>query len=158
VRSRRMAGYPRTLVAGRLSSTAGRSSIELRQMKIPKWTWYLVFAALAVGVFFMAGASKQAECPGSQVWCPGVGCVSGPDKCFAGNQGGPSVSFSKEGFEVMKPKAWNADWAPAAFPSWPGSGKKSMPPDYGKETFVSKRCPDGTRTDGPCLMEFPGFQ
>jgi hypothetical protein len=26
-----------------------------------------------------------------------------------------------------------------------------------KENFVSKKCPDGTRSDGPCLMEFPGF-
>lgn len=23
-----------------------------------------------------------------------------------------------------------------------------------KEGFVSKKCPDGTRSDGPCLMEF----
>ena len=127
-------------------------------MKIPKWTWYIVFAILAAAVFFMSGASsQQAECPGSQVWCPGVGCVSGPDKCSPGSKGGASVTFSKEGFEVMKPKPWNTDWAPAAFKSWPGSGKKSTPPDYGKETFVNKRCPDGSRTDGPCLMEFPGF-
>ena len=26
-----------------------------------------------------------------------------------------------------------------------------------KEGFVSKKCPDGTRSDGPCLMEFPSF-
>lgn len=26
-----------------------------------------------------------------------------------------------------------------------------------KEGFVSKKCPDGTRSDGPCLMEFPGL-
>jgi hypothetical protein len=87
--------------------------------------------------------------------------VSGSDKCFAGAKGGPSAVFSKEGFEVMKPKPWNADWAKAiqpAFESWPGVGKKSMPPDYGKETFVNRKCPDGSRTDGPCLMDFPGFQ
>ena len=128
-------------------------------MKLPKWTWYVVVAVIAVVVFFMAGASsKQADCPGSQVFCPGVGCVSGSDKCFVGSKGGPSAVFSKEGFEVMKPKPWNADWASAikpAFESWPGTGKKSTPPDYGKETFVNKRCPDGSRTDGPCLMEFP---
>lgn len=128
-------------------------------MKFPRWTWYVVVAVVAVGVFFMAGDTmKQADCPGSQVFCPGVGCVSGPDKCFVGNKGGPSAVFSKEGFEVMKPKPWNADWAAAiqpAFESWPGAGTKSIPPDYGKETFVNKRCPDGTRTDGPCLMEFP---
>jgi hypothetical protein len=130
-------------------------------MKFPRWTWYVVVAVVALGVIVMfstAGVEKQADCPGSHVFCPGVGCVSGPDKCFAGNQGGPSAVFSKEGFEVMKPKPWNADWAKAiqpAFESWPGAGTKSIPPDYGKETFVSKRCPDGTRSDGPCLMEFP---
>lgn len=128
-------------------------------MKIPSWSLYIVVAGIALLVFLMAG-STRADCPGSQVWCPGVGCVSGPDKCFAGSQGGPSAVFSKEGFEVMKPKPWNADWAAAiqpAFESWPGAGKKSTPPDYGKETFVNRRCPDGSRTDGPCLMEFPGF-
>jgi len=137
-----------------------RSIIEQIQMKFPRWTWYVVVAVIAVAVFFMAGASKQADCPGSQVWCPGVGCVSGPDKCFPGNQGGPSAVFSKEGFEVMKPKPWNVDWAAVILPSfksWPGIGKTSMPPDYGKEKFVDKRCPDGTRSDGPCLMEFPTF-
>ena len=139
-----------------------RSIIEQIQMKFPRWAWYVVVAVVAVVVFFMAGsAAKQADCPGSQVWCPGVGCVSGSDKCFAGSKGGPSAVFSKEGFEVMKPKPWNADWAKVLDPSfhaWPGAGKKSMPPDYGKEKFVNRKCPDGSRTDGPCLMEFPGFQ
>jgi hypothetical protein len=127
---------------------------------MPRWTWYVIVAVLAVAAFFMYSGAKQADCPGSQVWCPGVGCVSGPDKCNPGNKGGPSAVFSKEGFEVMKPKPWNADWAAAiqpAFKSWPGSDAKSAPPDYGKEGFVNKQCPDGSRTDGPCLMEFPGF-
>ena len=26
-----------------------------------------------------------------------------------------------------------------------------------REGMVNKTCPDGTRTDGPCLLEFPGF-
>jgi hypothetical protein len=36
---------------------------------------------------------------------------------------------------------------------------RAKPPVYDvvKENFVSKKCPDGTRSDGPCLMEFPGF-
>lgn len=126
-------------------------------MKLPKWSWYIVAAGLAVVVFFIAGSQPTMSCPGSYVWCPGVGCVSGMDKCVAGAKGGPSAVFSKEGFEVMKPKPWNADWAksiPPAFLSWPGAGAKSVPPDYGKEHFVSKKCPDGTRSDGPCLMEF----
>lgn len=129
-------------------------------MRVPKWTWYVVVAAVAVAVFYGVGPMMRPDCPGSQVWCPGVGCVSGPDKCVAGNKGGPSAVFSKEGFEVMKPKPWNADWAKftdPAFHFWPGAGKKSSPPEYGKETFVNKKCPDGTRSDGPCLLEFPSF-
>ena len=44
------------------------------------------------------------------------------------------------------------------FSEWPGSDVRAEPPLYAvKEKFVSKKCPDGTRTDGPCLMEFPGF-
>ncbi len=26
-----------------------------------------------------------------------------------------------------------------------------------REGMVNKKCPDGTRSDGPCLLEFPGF-
>lgn len=92
---------------------------------MPKWTWYIVVAALAAAVFFMAGT--------------------------------PSTAPSTKGFEVMKPKAWNVDWAKftdPAFHFWPGAGKTSTPPEYGKETFVVKQCPDGTRSDGPCLMQF----
>ena len=81
----------------------------------------------------------NALCPGSQYYCPGVGCVSGKDKCFAGSLGGPTKVFSKETF----------------FGGWPGIGEGSTPPLYGtKEAFVSKKCPDNTRSDGPCLMEF----
>lgn len=102
-------------------------------MKLPRWTWYVVVAVLALGIFFLADSSRQATCPGSYIWCPGVGCVSGPDKCFAGNKGGPSAVFSKEGF--------------LGSPSSCQSRKQ-------KESFVNKQCPDGTRTDGPCLLEF----
>jgi hypothetical protein len=40
------------------------------------------------------------------------------------------------------------------FTQWPGAGFPSMPPFYAKEPFVNKTCPDNTRSDGPCLMEF----
>lgn len=113
---------------------------------MPRWTWYVVIAALAVVVFFMSGVAPTTQCPGSQIHCPGVGCVSGKDKCIPGAKGGPSVTFSREGFDIMKPKSFNLDW--------PGIGVKSSPPEYGKEGFVNRKCPDGTRTDGPCLMEF----
>jgi hypothetical protein len=126
-------------------------------MKFPKWTLYVVLAVVAAAVFFTAAPAVVAGCPGSQIHCPGVGCVSGPDKCIPGYKGGPSAVFSKEGFEVMKPKPWNADWAasiPPAFRFWPGSSAPSTPPKYGKEGFVSKTCPGNYRSDGPCLMEF----
>lgn len=99
------------------------------------------FVIVGLIVYFMMPGSPvgNAICPGSQYYCPGVGCVSGKDKCFAGSMGGPSAVFSKETF----------------FGKWPGIGAGSKPPLYGtKEAFVSKSCPDNTRSDGPCLMEF----
>ena len=88
----------------------------------------------------MSGTS--GFCPDSLYYCPGVGCVSGQDKCFPGSRGGASAVFSKE-----------------TFAQWPGAGVRAKPPvyDVAKENFVSKKCPDGTRSDGPCLLEFPDF-
>lgn len=45
------------------------------------------------------------------------------------------------------------------FTEWPGAGIRAKPPVYApaKESFVNKTCPDGTRTDGPCLLEFPSM-
>lgn len=112
-------------------------------MKVPKWAWL----ALAVVVLVLAvtgGGVGAGKCPGSLVYCPGVGCVSGWDKCTAGSRGGPSAVFSQE-----------------PFTDWPGVGVASVPPKYGAvhEAFETpaksmSECPGGTRTDGPCLMEF----
>jgi len=111
-----------------------------KRMKI-NWIWVgLVLAIVAVVIVVYSIPSMSPNgCPGSQVYCPGVGCVSGQDKCFAGSQGGASAVFSKETFK-----------------QWPGPGVTAKPPFYEavKEKFVNKKCPDGTRTDGPCLMEF----
>lgn len=111
-----------------------------RKMKMPTWGWVVV-GLVVLGVVIAAmgsGAAMVRGCPGSGIYCPGVGCVSGQDKCFPGAKGGASKVFSKE-----------------TFSQWPGIGFPSIPPVYGeKETFVSKKCPDGTRSDGPCLMEF----
>ncbi len=90
-----------------------------RKTKMPMWGW-VVFGLVVLGFVIVALGSVgplTSGCPGSGIYCPGVGCVSGQDKCFPGAKGGPSAVFSKE-------------------------------------TFVSKKCPDGTRSDGPCLMEF----
>ena len=97
---------------------------------------------VVIGYLLAGNRAGGGGCPGSLYYCPGVGCVSGQDKCFPGSQGGASAVFSKETFK-----------------QWPGAGVRAQPPiyDVAKETFVSKKCPDGTRSDGPCLMEFPGF-
>jgi hypothetical protein len=88
-------------------------------MKRMRMTGTVVVIVVVVGILavLMVPRMTQPSCPGSLVWCPGVGCVSGPDKCIAGSRGGASRIFSRE-------------------------------------TFVNKKCPDGTRTDGPCLLEF----
>jgi hypothetical protein len=101
---------------------------------------------LVVGLVVLVGVlsivmntGSGMTCPHPLYSCPGVGCVSGPDKCIPFSQGGPSRVFSKETFK-----------------QWPGVGYTATPPEY-KEHFVNKKCPDGSRSDGPCLMEFPTF-
>lgn len=88
-----------------------------KKFRIPIWV-YLILAVVVLGAVLSPMVSSGMGCPGSQIYCPGVGCVSGQDKCFPGAVGGPSKVFSSV------------------------------------ETFVNKQCPDGTRTDGPCLMDF----
>lgn len=61
--------------------------------KIPlKWILVAVLVLLLAGVVTIQGPGVQ--CPGSMIYCAGVGCVSGPDKCKAGYIGGPSAVFS----------------------------------------------------------------
>jgi len=113
--------------------------------KIPMWLVAVgVVAVVVVAMMTLSPAMPMMGCPANQVYCPGVGCLSGKDKCVPGAKGGPSAVFSKEGFK-----------------SWPGPGFTSTPPEYGdKEHFtasppgVKGKCPGGTRTDGPCLMKF----
>lgn len=109
---------------------------------LPGWVWILlaVIALFMLVNYLLVPVTGAQLCPGSQVYCPGVGCVSGQDKCFAGSLGGASAIFSKE-----------------TFAQWPGADVRAIPPFYrlAKESFVNKTCPDGTRTDGPCLLEFP---
>ena len=91
--------------------------------KVPIWVGVAVGVVTLVFLFLSkGGAQAMAQCPGSLVYCPGVGCLSGKDKCTPGATGGPSKVFSKEGFEGQCKAMTN--------------------------------CPGGTRTDGPCLMEF----
>ena len=81
------------------------------------WTLFAAVVVAVVAYLMLMRTPMMTGCPGSQTYCPGVGCVSGPDKCVPQSFGGPSRVFSRE-------------------------------------TFVSKSCPDKTRSDGPCLMEF----
>lgn len=116
-------------------------AFKLKMPKVPLWVGITaVGLGVLVYVLTMNGTPVGEGCPGSQVYCPGVGCVSGPDKCQPGASGGPSAVFSKE-----------------TFAAWPGAGYTSTPPNYSKETFAMPRkmktCPGGTRTDGPCLMD-----
>jgi hypothetical protein len=91
--------------------------------KYPLWFGVVLsIATIAALVWMKGGGSVANGCLSNQVYCPGVGCVSGKDKCVPMNPGGPSAVFSKEAFtQPCKPM---------------------------------KQCPGGTRTDGPCLMEF----
>ncbi len=111
----------------------------MAKVKIPVWIWPLVAGVLVLIVLRGGMSVGGGKCPGSQVYCPGVGCLSGQDKCFPGARGGASAVFSRE-----------------SFTQWPGANVRAKPPVYDvvKEAFVSKKCPDGTRSDGPCLMEF----
>jgi hypothetical protein len=70
-----------------------------RLNKTPVWVAVLLGVLLVVAlVLTQGGDTVMANCPGSQVYCPGVGCVSGKDKCVPGAVGGPSRVFSKETF------------------------------------------------------------
>lgn len=119
-------------------------------MSLMGWS-VLILAALVIAItIFRAAGPSGMMCPGSQIYCPGVGCVSGPDKCFPGSKGGASAVFSHEGFENQV----------AEFPE-PGldiggrmatSNPAAAGPDRPLQT-----CPGGYRSDGPCLMEFPRF-
>jgi hypothetical protein len=76
--------------------------------KYPLWLGVLIGVVTLVALFLSKGGAKAiADCPGSLVYCPGVGCVSGEDKCVPGSTGGASAVFSKETFvspcKSMKP-------------------------------------------------------
>jgi hypothetical protein len=69
---------------------------------LPSWAWMPVvfFAVYFVVNWLVQPVLGAKTCPGSQVFCPGVGCVSGQDKCFPHALGGASKVFSKETFAM----------------------------------------------------------
>jgi hypothetical protein len=90
------------------------------------WVWMTlaVLVALYTG-FVVIGSNVPATCPNALYYCPGVGCVSGADKCIAGSKGGASKVFSS---------------LHEAFTS--GSGTRTCPDNTRSQ-------------DGKCLLEFP---
>jgi len=105
------------------------------KLKIPKWAPIVLAVVILAAVVMVLPAAGGGMCLDTQTYCPGVGCLSGPDKCVPGARGGPSAVFSKEGF------------ANSSFPQW--STAKPAP-------IEMKKCPGNYRSDGPCLLQFPG--
>lgn len=123
--------------------------------KLKMNTTYLVggvLALLALYVVFRSMGAVGGQCPGSQVYCPGVGCVSGMDKCIPGSRGGPSAVFSKESFankvDAPKYELIHREFQYAELPK-PPQMKVGFTP---KDKFI--KCPDNTFGDGQCLMDF----
>ena len=98
-----------------------------------KWFWIALAVLIAFG--YISFQLPGVQCPGSMVHCPGVGCVSGPDKCVAGAKGGPSAIFSTTWEKFTNGKD--------LFPDVP---VLNVGPDA-----ITKACWDGTRAkDGRC--------
>lgn len=115
------------------------------------WGWSVLLLAVLVVVFAVSNVAGSGGimCPGSQMYCPGVGCVSGPDKCFPGSKGGASAVFSHEGFQNQV----------AEFPE-PGVDVAVRPTACPAKTGPDRQmrqCPGGYRSDGACLMDFSSF-
>jgi len=99
--------------------------------------WILVGLLVLIVFGYVSVQGPGVQCNGSMVYCPGVGCVSGPDKCKSGSPGGPSAIFS-------------TTWEREQF-----INGKDMWPEVPTFTEVSPRsmaqCDNGTRApDGRC--------
>lgn len=104
--------------------------------KIPL-KWILIGLLVLVVFGYVSVQGPGVQCNGSMVYCPGVGCVSGPDKCKPGSIGGPAATFS-------------TTWEHEQF-----TNGKDMWPEFPKFVEVDPRpmsnCDNGTRApDGKC--------
>ena len=104
--------------------------------KIPL-KWILIGLLVLVVFGYLSVQGPGVQCNGSMVYCPGVGCVSGPDKCKPSSIGGPSATFS-------------TTWEHEQF-----TNGKDMWPEFPKFVEVDPRpmasCDNGTRApDGKC--------
>jgi len=104
--------------------------------KIPlKWMLLGLLVLVVFGYVSVQGPGVQ--CDGSMVYCPGVGCVSGPDKCKPGSTGGPSATFST---------TWEHEQFTNGTDMWPG-----MPKFVEVEPRPMSNCDNLTRApDGKC--------
>ena len=55
--------------------------------------WILFGLVILVLAGYISFQLPGVQCSGSMIYCPGVGCVSGPDKCTGA--GGSTAVFSK---------------------------------------------------------------
>lgn len=107
--------------------------------KIPlKWILLGLLILLIGG--YVSVQVPGVQCTGTKVYCPGVGCVSGPDKCVSGSTGGPSATFSTTWEKFTNGKDM-----------YPGPPKFEVGP-----TPVVSNCPDGTRAHEGRCSEFLG--
>jgi hypothetical protein len=104
--------------------------------KIP-FKWILIGVLVLVLFGYVSVQGPGVQCSGSMIYCPGVGCVSGSDKCSSGSVGGASKIFST---------TWEKEQFTDGKDMWPGVPKFT-------EVAPAKmsQCPDKTRArDGRC--------
>jgi len=99
--------------------------------------WILIGLLILLLAGYVSIQAPGVQCNGSMIYCPGVGCVSGPDKCAANTTGGASATFS-------------TTWEKEQF-----TNGKDMYPGIPKFTEVSApvltTCSNNTRArDGRC--------
>jgi hypothetical protein len=100
-------------------------------------TWILLGLLILLLAGYVSFQGPGVQCSGSMIYCPGVGCVSGPDKCSAGAAGGPSTVFSK---------TWEREQFVNGKEIYPGIPKFGVP-----DAPVLSTCSNGTRArDGRC--------
>ena len=99
--------------------------------------WLLVGLLVLIVGGFITFQGPGIQCAGSMIYCPGVGCVSGPDKCNVGYKGGPSSVFST---------TWEKEQFVNGKDMYPGTPVFKVGP-----TSVISPCWNGTRArDGRC--------
>ena len=104
--------------------------------------WILIGLLVLILFGYVSVQGPGVQCSGSMIYCPGVGCVSGPDKCKTDSSGGPFAIFST---------LWGKEQFVDGKDIWPGLPTFSVP-----DAPELTACPNNTRArDGRC-PEFLG--